>query len=261
MARFGGGWIKLWRRAVEGDLADNMYLWGIWNWLLYAAHWKPSSIIWKGARRDIPAGTVVLGIAELAEKWDCSQATIKKWLTYLKTSDRIDVETCSRGTLVTILNWETYQSPYAERREPSENQVGAEREPSENQVGLIEEGKKERKKEYIPASSLVAERKGLEEQKAVIEECYVAWLDTLAFYKAARPQLSPQEQLEIVRAIQRQGSAKAVLYALRGARCEPKSEKFNPADFLKIERILDAKNISRFLNLGIQAEHKRAEGA
>lgn len=143
MARFTGGWIKLWRRAVEGDLADNMFLWGLWNWLLYAAHWKPSSIIWKGKRRDIPAGTVVLGMAELAEKWECSRTTIKKWLDYLVDSERIYVETCQRGTLVTIRNWDIYQAPFAEERQPSGSEVAAECQLSGSEVALIEEGKKE----------------------------------------------------------------------------------------------------------------------
>jgi hypothetical protein len=147
MARFTGGWIKLWRRAVEGDLADNMFLWSLWNWLLYSATWKPTSIIWKGRRRDIPPGTVVMGISELAEKWKCSQSTIKKWLTYLVTSERISLETCSRGTLITIRNWDIYQAKDAEWREQSENEVGTECEQGENEVGLNEEVKKVRKKE------------------------------------------------------------------------------------------------------------------
>jgi hypothetical protein len=153
MARFGNGWIKLWRSAIEGDLADNPYLWALWNWLLFAAHWKASSIIWKGQRRDIPAGTVVMGISELAEKWECSQSTIKKWLIYLVTSERILLETSSRGSLVTIRNWDIYQAPYAEHREPSVSEVGAKCEPSENEVRLIEEGKKEERRKEDGDSS------------------------------------------------------------------------------------------------------------
>jgi hypothetical protein len=113
----------------------------------------------------------------------------------------------------------------------------------------------------LPPSPLVIQRKTLGEQVDVLELCYAAWLETLAYYKAQRPQLAPAEQLEIARAVQRQGSAKAVLYALRGARYEPKSESYDPGKFLKINRVLDPEHFNRFMNLGIQAEHKRAEGA
>lgn len=113
----------------------------------------------------------------------------------------------------------------------------------------------------LPPSPLVAEPKTLAEEKEILEQCYQAWLDTLAFYKAARPQLSPQEQLSIARAVQRQGRAKAVLYALIGARHEPKSETYDPAKFLKINRVLDPEHFNRFMNLGVQAENKRRESA
>lgn len=263
MARFNGGWIKLWRRAVEGDLADNVFLWGLWNWLLYAAHWKPSSIIWKGERRDIPAGTVVLGMTELAEKWECSRTTVKKWLVYLENSGRISLEVCQRGTLVTILNWDTYQSPFAERCESSDNEVSAECPQGDNEVALIEESKKEeRKKEYIGAvkknSDLVATPKPLTQEE--LTECYEAWLETLRHFKAGRKNILAAEQTEIVRAAQRFGSAKAVAMAIEGARHEPKGDKFNPADFLRLSRILHVDNFNRFLNLGVQAVNKRTVG-
>lgn len=261
MARFTNGWVKVYRSVGEGDLVDNPLLFALWCRLLTLATWKPSKVLWGGKQREIPPGSIVFGIKEISDTWAVSRSVIQKWLRYLHDTGRIVLTANQRGTIVTICNWESYQSkedcdaPESVHSDSTATSLRA------NCEALIEEEKKERKKEYIQASPLVAERKGLEEQKPVIEECYAAWLDTLAFYKAGRPQLSPQEQLEIVRATQRQGSAKAVLYALHGARYEPKSEKFNPADFLKIERILDPKNINRFLNLGIQAEHKKAGGS
>lgn len=143
MARFNNGWIKLWRRASEGDLADNVYLWGLWNWLLHSATWKQTSVIWQGKRRDIPAGSVVFGITELAEKWECSKSTISKWLRYLELSERIAIDTCPRGTLVTILNWDVYQSHATQEQTNCERSANTERTPREHGANLIEEYKKE----------------------------------------------------------------------------------------------------------------------
>lgn len=111
----------------------------------------------------------------------------------------------------------------------------------------------------LPPSEFVHDAQPLDASE--LDLCYQAWLETLAFYKAGRAKLLPAEQLEIVRTTQRQGNATAVLYALRGARYEPKTEKFNPADFLKINRILAPEQFNRFMNLGIQAEHKKAGGS
>lgn len=64
-----------------------------------------------------------------------------------------------------------------------------------------------------------------------------------------------------MRAIQKHG-AESVELALFGASFEPKTEKYNPQDYVKISRILrpDAKGeerIDRFVNLGSQARAKQ----
>lgn len=93
-----------------------------------------------------------------------------------------------------------------------------------------------------------------------LDLCYLAWLETLRFFKGGRSKILPREQLQIAQAVQRQGNATAVMYALRGPRYEPKNEGYNPADFVSLERVLDIKKFDRFMNLGIQAEHKKAGG-
>lgn len=149
MARFTGGWIKLWRKAVEGDLASHPFLWALWNWLLFAAVWKPTSIRWKGMRRDIPPGTVVMGIREIADKWDCSPATVKRWLDYLVESRRITLESGTDGTLVTILNWSVYQASDDTRQTPAEHELNETRTGAERDLNLSEEGKNLRREEEI----------------------------------------------------------------------------------------------------------------
>lgn len=145
MARFNKGWVKAWREMIDGDLPDNVWLWGIWHWLLYSAHWKPSKILWNGKQREIPAGTVVMGMTELATKWNCSINTIKRWLRYLEETERVYIETCTRGTLITIRNWELYQSQDQDECTPTANKLHTDCKQTANEVQLIEEVKKERR--------------------------------------------------------------------------------------------------------------------
>jgi len=145
--RFTSGWFKVWREAWDKDLSRNVYLWALWHALLHMAHWKESQIIWNGKQRKLPAGSVVFGIKEIAEKWGCSQRTISKWLHYLHDTQRIVLETCARGTLVTICNWEAYQANEDNACADRAQDVRTECELSRNKVGLREEStKKERKK-------------------------------------------------------------------------------------------------------------------
>lgn len=150
MARFTSGWFKCWREAARGDLLDNVYLFAIWHWLLHAAHYDESKIIWKGEQRVLPAGSVIFGIKELAVKWDCSQTTIRRWINYLESSERISCERCQRGTLVTIRNWDKYQSYDDGTVQLEANKRSTKCQPSVNQVGLIQELRKKKKEEYSP---------------------------------------------------------------------------------------------------------------
>lgn len=87
-----------------------------------------------------------------------------------------------------------------------------------------------------------------------IHECEEVWKETLRKFKTGRS-LLPDEQTQIGRAIQRYGK-KAVILALEGARHEKKSESFDPSQFATLKRVLDEKNFTRFLNLGVQAAHR-----
>lgn len=143
MARFSNGWIKVYRSLGEGDLVQNPFLLALWVRLLTWAHWKPSKIMWDGKQRDLPAGAVVFGFRELAQQWDCSTSTIHKWSHYLHKTDRITLETGTRGSLAIIRNWEIYQSQDDDVRTPAEHGANAERTPAEHGANLIEEVKKE----------------------------------------------------------------------------------------------------------------------
>ena len=231
MARFTGGWIKLWRKAVEGDLADNPYLWALWNWLLFAAIWKPTSIIWEGKRRDLEPGTVILGMTELAERWQCSRNTIKKWLDYLVTSERIYLESCTRGTLVTIRNWSVYQSNDSESCTPSDSEVATGCPQGDNQVALSEEVKKERKKEVIQKPNEL--------------------FDTLSeTFRHFGIQKDPKfDEVNLTRLIQANGMEKCRL-AIVGARFEDKTDTFDPAKHFSIRRLMKADVFEKLVNLG-----------
>lgn len=160
--RHASGWIKLHRSAVEGDLGSNPILFALWVALLCMATWKPSKILWQGKQREIPPGTVVFGIKELADRWGCSRSVLRKWLNYLHYTQRIVLESCSRGTLVTICNWTAYQSVDDEPCAPSDSAVRTECAPSVSGEPLSEEGKKEEGKKgeadpRVPALPRLAE--------------------------------------------------------------------------------------------------------
>lgn len=169
VARYENGWIKVHRRAVIEDIGDNVICLGLWVTFLALATWKESKIMWQGEQRVLPPGSVVYGISEFSERWGVSKNTVRRWIQYLVSTDRIRNESGTHGSIATICNWEKYQSleNEAERKRnesgtPTEHEVNAGSTPSDP----YEEGKKERKKEVIlntgavaPVSNLPAPKK------------------------------------------------------------------------------------------------------
>lgn len=248
MGRFEGGWIKAWRKVAGSDLVDNIYVWGLWHWLLYSAVWKPTKVLWNGKQREIPPGTVVFGLKELADRWDCSRATVSRWLKYLDDTGRINYESCTHGCIVSICNWELYQSKEDDEFTPTERELNADCTRTEREVALSEEVKKlrtEENKEKDLKFSLSEENKN---------RAFTAWENLLIHFKMGR-EILESEKRPLLQAVQRHG-INALEMAFRGAATERKTDTFDPSDFVKLHRYLEAKNFERFLNLGVKAWHK-----
>jgi hypothetical protein len=99
----------------------------------------------------------------------------------------------------------------------------------------------------------------------MIEACKRTWLDTLQHFKTGRTALGLKEETLIARAITEHG-AEFVDLALYGARFEPATDQFKPAEHVSLTRVLfEDRNgkikIDRFVNLGSQARSKRAAKA
>ena len=111
--------------------------------------------------------------------------------------------------------------------------------------------RKQEKEEEGTGETRTSQTSNLGADIASVEEVF---RETLRFFKQGRTLLDT-ERMAIGRAIQAHG-VKAVEFALCGARHEPKSEKFNPADWVDLNRYLDPKNFKRFLGYGVKAAQK-----
>jgi hypothetical protein len=107
------------------------------------ANWQPTKIKWNGKPRDLPKGSVVIGIREIADHLGFSKDTVYRQLQYLSERDTISYETSTRGTIVTILNYEQYQDDFEILRQSEghgcDTPKDTSRTPAERQPTLNEE--------------------------------------------------------------------------------------------------------------------------
>ncbi len=147
MARHMGGWVKIYRALVNGDIGNNPYRFTLFSKLIGWANLKETWVEWNGKPRKCPRGSLVTSLKELADSMECSKDTVNRQLLYLQLRQSVVFEKSSHGLFVTIPNYEEYQSQDASgltetEREPDSSSTHAEREPEHN-----EERKNKRNKE------------------------------------------------------------------------------------------------------------------
>lgn len=72
-------------------------------------HLAPLGFRQKGQARELPKGSLVIGIREIADHLKFSKDTVYRQLKYLVSRDTIKMESATEGTVITIINYDEYQ--------------------------------------------------------------------------------------------------------------------------------------------------------
>lgn len=109
------GWVKLHRDIinkaiwVDGTLEQRVIL----ITLLCVANHKPSKWEFDGKIYEVQPGQFITSIQSIVKKCDCEEITAKKVRTALKRFEKfgfLTIKTTNKNTLITIVNWDKYQS-------------------------------------------------------------------------------------------------------------------------------------------------------
>ena len=112
------GFIKLSREIADHPLwlASPFTPGQAWVDLLMLASWKDSRFYIRGNRVDVKRGQLAYSIKKLAERWQWSRGKAKRFLDELENDHQIRQQNMSVTTLITIVNFDKYQS----KRTPDE---------------------------------------------------------------------------------------------------------------------------------------------
>jgi hypothetical protein len=148
MSRFDEGWIKVHRSILDNAVSQRgLFTFGIFIKLLYMANWKESKIIFGGQKMTLKPGQLVTGLKELSPDRDEDPYLnkVRASLDYLHLCEAIQQVTNNQGRLITICNWDKYQSSDEEELTISTSEEQLPHKQSTSEPQLSEEGKKERK--------------------------------------------------------------------------------------------------------------------
>lgn len=106
------GWIKLHRQMLNSDLwlSEKFSRGQAWADLIMIASYKESSYRKRGIKVSLLRGQIGKSLDELSKRWMWSIGKVKRFLNELENENQIKVVNGTVNQIITILNYDKYQS-------------------------------------------------------------------------------------------------------------------------------------------------------
>ncbi|WP_088255615.1 hypothetical protein [Fimbriiglobus ruber] len=98
---------RAWSHVIFRDLLDA----AIWNYLYQNAAWQDLRAYANGTRVELKRGQIVVSMRDLAVQFCCSEVRVRRLINALSDDAMIATLATHRGTIITICNYDEYQSP------------------------------------------------------------------------------------------------------------------------------------------------------
>ena len=124
------GWIKIHRKMLENPIVckDGDYL-AVWIYLLLNATHKEIPALFKGEKIILQKGQLITGRKSIASQLKISESKIFRIINDYKSEQQIEQQTSNQNSLITILNWDTYQQTEQQNEQPMNNERTASEQP------------------------------------------------------------------------------------------------------------------------------------
>ena len=157
------GYVKLFRKMVDWEWYGDPNTKAVFLHLLLTANYKRTRF--RGV--TLKPGQTVIGRKSLAETLGMSERNVRTALNHLKATNEIATKATNKFTVVTIVNWESYQYFDDEVTNKVSNEPSPNRPASDHTI-RNKESKNKRNRGSTPKSSKA--KKELEETYAMLEE-------------------------------------------------------------------------------------------
>lgn len=132
--------IKTYRKILKWEWADDPNMMALWFRLLLEANYQPKK--WHGI--TVERGQLILSLSSLSARSGISTRTLRTCLERLVEGEQITKQTTNKFTIITICNYDSYQSNNIDERQTNDKQPTNERQTTDKQPTTTKE-RKERK--------------------------------------------------------------------------------------------------------------------
>ena len=137
----GKGYIHLHRKIWEntfyksGERFDRR---SAWLWLITHANYEKGSFLVKGRICMVQRGQLFTSVRYLAQVWGWDKDTVRRFLTDTEIEKMTTVTRTQNGTLITILNYNKYNSSSDSEREDTDTDTDTEPTPNTDSTPYTE---------------------------------------------------------------------------------------------------------------------------
>lgn len=110
------GYVKLWRKTLDSGIISNGPAWQLFGYLLLNATYKQCRKIVNGVLFELKPGDVFFSRRETAQTLKLGEQQIRTALKLLETSQIITLRPTRKGTIISFVNWDRYNS-----QQPTDN--------------------------------------------------------------------------------------------------------------------------------------------
>jgi len=121
------GWIKLHRKIIDHPFYGDPEFLSVWITLLLRATHIPINKNWNGKTITLKPGQLIASRKTLSFMTGVNQSKVYRLLKRLENEQQIEQQKSPRSTIITITNWEKYQSG----EQPNEQQMNSYRTTTE----------------------------------------------------------------------------------------------------------------------------------
>lgn len=104
------GWIKLHRKIRDNWIWEDPEKLRAWIDILLMVNREDRSIPFNGKMIVVKKGQKLTSIVQLSERWGWSRHRVYRFLDLLKQDNMCTADGTANGTLITVVNWDLYQS-------------------------------------------------------------------------------------------------------------------------------------------------------
>lgn len=144
------GWIRLHRQLIENGWMQDHPVFILMIYCLLKAAYEPTEIPFRGDRIGVKKGQLIFGRLRAVEETGLTSQNIRTALKKLEKYEFLTIRSTNRYSLITICNWETYQTREDNDQptdQPASNQQVTSNQPASQPQTISKEVKERKKKE------------------------------------------------------------------------------------------------------------------